>query len=235
MRLKSAALFAVGLLFGGFWLHGGARCQTSLAPPPLVTQQASPTPATCQWGGLSLCRNPATAKGSSSPPTVAPEVPMYPPPVIFASPPSATTQGASPPAAKNASRPMAIDDVPAPTAAAKSSARSAATKHSPPPANDKDAPAPATGNILATPAIDILPKSRTGKLSPSQETGPDGFTVGIDDDEQTGEPALITTRPKQSKVRQKADVAERPSAKQSLSDQAEIEKLKSNLTICRGC
>src|ERR1700757_5538104 len=101
MRLKSAAFFAVGLLFFSFWLLGGARCQSSLAPPvslappPSVTDQGSP-PAGCYWGGLHLwCSKPAgpevlsprpTAKGSPPPPTTAPEVPMYPPSVILAPP-----------------------------------------------------------------------------------------------------------------------------------------------------
>ena len=143
MRLKSAASFAVGFLFVSFWLHGDARCQSSvarplsIAPPPSVTDQGSPTAATCHWGGLNLCSNPAspgvlsprpTAKGSPPP---APEVPMYPPPVILASPPTAT------------------DDVPPRTATAKGSARSAAAKNSPPPANDKDAPAPAVDKHFA--------------------------------------------------------------------------------------
>ena len=231
MRLKSAALFAVGFLFVSFWLHGDARCQSSvarplsIAPPPSVTDQGSPTAATCHWGGLNLCSNPAspgvlsprpTAKGSPPP---APEVPMYPPPVILASPPTAT------------------DDVPPRTATAKDSARSAAAENSPPPANDKDAPAPAVANILPSPGIDnLLPTPRIGKLSPSQEPGPDGFTAGIDDGEETGQPLPIRPRPaKQSKVSQKPDIAKRPSAIQSLGDQAEVEKLKPNLTICRGC
>src|SRR6202040_2142313 len=191
MRLKSAALFAVGLLFVSFCLHGGARCQSSpplsLAPPPSVTDQGSP-PAGCYWSGLHLwCSKPAspdvlsprpTAKGSPPPPTTAPEVPMYPPPVIVAPPTSATAKGSPPPAVKNVSPPMATDDVPVPTATAKRSARSAAATNSPPPANDKDAPAPAIENILPTPRI--------GKLSPSQEPAADydGFNVGIDDGEE---------------------------------------------------
>jgi hypothetical protein len=131
---------------------------------------------------------------------------------------------------------MATDDVPARTATAKGSARLAAAKNSPPPANAKDAPAPAIDNILPTPGIDnLLPTPGIGKLSPSQEPGPDGFTVGIDDGEETGQPLPIRPRPKQSKVRQKPDIAEGPSAIQSLGDQAEVEKLKPNLTICRGC
>jgi hypothetical protein len=122
---------------------------------------------------------------------------------------------------------MATDDVPAPTATAKRSSRSAAAKYSAPPANDKDAPPPAIDNILPTPRI--------GKLPPSQEPGPDGFTVGIDDGEERGQLLPISPRPKQSKVREKPDIAEGPSATQSLGDQAEIEKLKPKLTICRGC
>ena len=258
MRLKSAALFAVGFLFVSFWLHGDARCQSSvarplsIAPPPSVTDQGSPTAATCHWGGLNLCSNPASpgvlsprpsAKGSPPP---APEVPMYPPPVILASPPTATddvpprtatAKGSPPPAIKNVSPPTATDDVPPRTATAKGSARSAGAENSPPPANDKDAPAPAVANILPSPGIDnLLPTPRIGKLSPSQEPGPDGFTAGIDDGEETGQPLPIRPRPaKQSKVSQKPDIAERPSAIQSLGDQAEVKKLKPNLTICRGC
>jgi hypothetical protein len=249
MRLKSAALFAVGFLFVSFWLHGGARCQSSLAPPlslappPSVTDQGSPPAATSNvppvdpWGNIR-----AASPGVSSPrttakglPPMAPEVPMYPPSVILAPPPSVTAKGSPPPATKDVSPPVATDDVPAPTATAKRSARSAAAKNSPPPANDKDAPAPAIDNILPTPGIDnILPTPRIGKLSPSQEPGPDGFTVGIDDGEETGQPPPIRPRPKQSKVRQKSDIAEGPSAIQSLDD-AEVEKLKPKLTICRGC
>jgi hypothetical protein len=203
MRLKRAVLFAVGFLFVTFWLLGGARCQSS---PPLDRWEniraASP--------GVLSPRT--TAKGSPPP---APEIPMYPPPVILASPPTAT------------------DDVPPRTATARGSARSAAAKNSPLPANDKDAPAPAVANILPTPGIDsLLPTPGTGKLSPSQEPGPDGFTVGIDDGKETGQPLPIRPRPaKQSKVRQKPDT---PSAIQSLGD-AEIEKLKPKLVICRGC
>src|ERR1700730_3632689 len=278
MRLKSAALFAVGLLFVSFCLQGGARCQSSpplsLAPPPSVTDQGSP-PAGCYWSGLHLwCSKPArpdvlsprpTAKGSPPPPTTAPEVPMYPPPVIVAPPtsatakrspppaaknvsppmatddvpaPTATAKRSPPPAAKNVSPPMATDDVPAPTATAKGSARSANATNTPPPANDKDATAPAIDNILPMPGIDnLLPTPRIGKLSPSQEPAADydGFTVGIDDGEETGQPLPIRPRPaKQSKARQKPDTTEGPSAIQSLDD-AEIEKLKPKLTICRGC
>src|SRR5271165_1036801 len=227
-----------------------------------VCAQVAPA-ATCHWGGLNLwCSDPAspgvlsprpTAKGSPPPPPMAPEVPMYPPPVVLAPPPSvtakgsppppddvpartATAKGSPPPATKNVSPPMATDDVPARTATAKGSARLAAAKNSPPPANAEDAPAPAIDNILPTPGIDnLLPTPGIGKLSPSQEPGPDGFTVGIEDGEEPGQPLPIRPRPpKQSKVRQKPDTTEGRSAIQSLDD-AEVEKLKPKLTICRGC
>src|SRR6478672_9809362 len=100
---------------------------------------------------------------------MAPEVPMYPPPVVLATPPSAT------------------DDVPARTATAKGSARLTAAKNSPPPANAEDARAPAIDDILPTPGI--------GKRSPSREPGPDGLIVVIDDDEETGQPLPIRPRP----------------------------------------
>jgi hypothetical protein len=152
---------------------------------------------------------------------------MDPPSVIVAPRPSVTAKGSRPPAAKNVSAPAATDDVPARTATAKGSARLAATKKSPPPANAEDARVPAIDNILPGPGI--------GKLSPSREPGPDGFTVGIDDGEETGQPLPIRPRPaKQSKVRQKPDATEERSAIRSLDD-AEDEKLKPKLIICRGC
>jgi hypothetical protein len=51
------------------------------------------------------------------------------------------------------------------------------------------------------------------------------------DDQETGQPLPIRPRPaKQSKVRQKPDTTEGRSA-----DDAEVEKLKTKLLICRGC
>jgi hypothetical protein len=124
---------------------------------------------------------------------------------------------------------MATDDVPPRTAPAKSSARSAAARNSP-------APVPAVDNILPSPGIDnLVPTPRVGKLSPSPQPGPDGL-IPIDDGEETGQPLPVRPSPaKKSKVRQKPDMAERPSAMQSLGDQAEVEKLKPNLRICQGC
>jgi hypothetical protein len=159
----------------------------------------------------------ASGPKSVAPPMVTDDVP----------PRTATAKRSPPPATKSVSPPTATDDIPSRTAIAKGSARSAAAKNSPPPANDKDA-APAVANTLPAPGI--------GKLSPSQEPDLDGVTADIDDGEETGQPLPISPRPaKHSKVRQKPDIAERPSAIQSLGDQVEAEKLKPNLTICRGC
>jgi hypothetical protein len=76
-------------------------------------------------------------------------------------------------------------------------------------------------------------------LSPSPKPAADydGFSAGIVDDEHSGQPLLpIRPRPaKQSKLRQTPDSIEGPSGSQLLDDQAEDEKLKRKLTICRGC
>src|SRR5258706_2954933 len=162
MRLKSAALFAVCFLFVSFWLHGGARCQSSVAPPlslaapQSVTDQGSPPAARCHWSGLNWwCSSPpspgvlscdsycARARNNSAlivaprpkgSPPMAPEVPMYPPPVVLATPPSAT------------------DDVPARTATAKGSPPTATANASPPAATDDDPAPPATAKGLPPPA-----------------------------------------------------------------------------------
>src|SRR5258707_7381780 len=184
MRLKSAALFAVCFLFVSFWLHGGARCQSSvaqplsLAAPQSVTDQGSPPAARCHWSGLNWwCSSPPSAgvlscdsycararnnsalivaprpKGS---PPMAPEVPMYPPPVVLATPPSAT------------------DDVPARTATAKGSPPTATTNESPPAATADDPAPPATAKGSPPPA--------TSKLSPPQAPDDDAPTTAIDND-----------------------------------------------------
>jgi hypothetical protein len=91
----------------------------------------------------------------------------------------------------------------------------------------------AVDNILPNPGIDkALPTPRGGKPPPSRE--PDGFTAGIDQGEEAGEPLPASPRAKQPKFRQKPDLAQGPSATQT-AGQAETEKLKLNLTICRGC
>ena len=90
MRMKNAALFALGLLSVSFWLHDSARCQTSLAPP------------------LSLAR-PAPAPVETAPP----------PAVIMASPP-AEADDTPPPkaAARRPAAPVAVRDMPSPKPAA---------------------------------------------------------------------------------------------------------------------
>src|SRR6185312_14329311 len=259
MRLKNAAFFAVGVLSVSYWPHGSARCQSSLAaplslaPPPSVTDQRSSPAATCHWGGLNMwCSNPEgpgvlsprpTAKASPppaaqnvSPPMATDDVPLH----------TATAKASPPRAAKNISPPMTTDDLPPHTATAKASPPRAAKNISPPMATDDVPPRTATaeGSVRSatakpTPGIDnILPTPRIGKRSPSQEPAGnyDGFTAGVEDGEETGQPLPIKPRPvKQSRVRQKADTTEGSSAKQPLDDQAEIEKLKPYLTICRGC
>ena len=206
MRLKSAALFAVGFLSVSFLLHGSARCQSSLGPPlslapqPWGTDQGSPATAT----------NNLASPGISSPPT--------------------TTKGSQPPATKNVWPPTATDDVPPPTATAKRSTPSAAAKNSPPTANSRDAHAPAIKNASPTPV------TTEWSPSPKPAADYDGFIIGIDDGVGTGRPTPNRPRSaKQSKVGQNSDTTGGPSAIQPLDDQTEIEKLKPKLTICRGC
>jgi hypothetical protein len=174
--------------------------------PASAIDHISPTPGI---GKLPPSQEPAADPGVSSPRT--------------------TAKGSPSPRTKNVSLP-ATDDVSPQSANAKRSAQSAAAKNSPPRSNAEDAPAPAIDRIAPTPGI--------GKQSPSPEpaVGDDGFIVGNDDGEETGRPLPVRPGPaKQSKVRQKRDIAEGPSAMQSPGDQAEVEKLKPNLTICRGC
>jgi hypothetical protein len=184
MRLKNAALFAVGFLSVSSWLYGSARCETSLAPP------------------LSL-----------------------------APPASVTAKGSPPPAATNVWPPMATDDVPPPRSTAKRSAPPVTAEDTLPTATAKDAPPTATAKRSAPAA--------TAKLSPSPKPAADydGFTVGIVDEDTSGQTTLpVRPRPaKQPKLRQKLDSIEEPWARQQSVDQAEDDKLKRKLTICRGC
>ena len=89
MRMKNAALLAIGFLSVDFWLLDSARGQTSLAPP------------------LSLAR-----------PAPSPDVDA-PPAVILATPPTATDDVPAPKAtAKRAAPPVAATDMPSPKPAA---------------------------------------------------------------------------------------------------------------------
>jgi hypothetical protein len=182
------------------------RSNAEDAPAPAIDRIA-PTPGI---GKLSPSQEPATDPGVSSPRT--------------------TAKGSPTLGSKSVSLPTEIDDVPPRAANAKRSARSAAAKNLPPRTNAEDAPVSAIDHISPGPGV--------GKQSPSPEpaVGDDGFIVGNDDGEETGRPLPVRPGPaKQSKVRQKRDIAEGPSAMQSPGDQAEVEKLKPNLTICRGC
>src|SRR5262249_12004196 len=117
MRLKSAALFAVGFLFVSFWLHGGARCQSSLAPP------------------LSLAPPPRSRANVSPPPlTITLGGPGVLVPGKNISPHAKTPKGPPPPPPKNVGPQTAKAAVPPQTAPPKVSAGSAAAKTSSPPA-----------------------------------------------------------------------------------------------------
>jgi hypothetical protein len=90
MRMKNAALIAIGCLSANFGLLDSARCQTSLAPP------------------RSLAR-----------PAPSPDVDAPPPAIIYASPPTATDDTLPPKAtAQRAAPPVAARDVPPPKPAA---------------------------------------------------------------------------------------------------------------------
>jgi hypothetical protein len=87
MRMKNAALFAIGFLAVGFGLPDSARCQTSLAPPLSI---AKPAP---------LPEPPAVIL--ASPPTATDDAP----------PPKATARRAAPPvAARDAPPPKPAAD-----------------------------------------------------------------------------------------------------------------------------
>src|SRR5262249_50643873 len=162
MRLKSAALFAVGLLCVSLCVHGGARCQSSaaaplsIAPPSSVTDQGSPPAATCHSTGLNRwCSNPAspgalspepTARGSPPPARTAgglPPPPLLPPPPASAadvSPRTTTARGSPRSATNNASPPAATDDVSPQTAIARRWPPAATNDASPPTATDDASP-----------------------------------------------------------------------------------------------
>jgi hypothetical protein len=206
--MKNAALFALGCLSVSFWLHDSARCQTSLAPP------------------LSLAPPPPLNDKGSAPPAI----------INGDWPPRATAKSSAAPAATNAWPPSATDGVPPPTATAKRRVPPVAAKDAPrpaiatealPTATAKDMPPMAPDGVSSTPVI--------GRPSPSPKPAADydGFSIGIDDGNTPGQ----TTRPvrpppaKQSKLSQEPDSI----ARQQSVDQAEDEKLKRKLTICRGC
>jgi hypothetical protein len=130
---------------------------------------------------------------------------------------------------------MATDDVPPPTTTAKRSAPRVTAKDAPPPAIAKDALPTATAKDTPPTAIDdVSPVIARLPRSSKPAADYDGFTIGIVDDGDTSGQTTRPVRPrpaKQSKLRQEPDSIE---GLQSV-DQAEDEKLKRKLTICRGC
>jgi hypothetical protein len=120
---------------------------------------------------------------------------------------------------------MATDDVPPPPATANRSGLPVTAKGASPQAIAKDTPPTAIDDV--SPVIPRLPPSS----KPAADY--DGLTTGIvDDGDTSGQSTRPVRRPaKQSKLRQEPDRIE---GQQSV-DQAEDEKLRRKLTICRGC
>jgi hypothetical protein len=208
MRMKDAALFALGFLSVSFWLHDSARCQTSLAPPLSL----APPP-------------PSTDKGS-------------PPPAATTSgwPPMATAKSSAPSAATNVEPPSAAEDVPPPATAkrsvrpvtAKDAPRPAIPTEAPPTATAKDMPPTAPDHASSTPVIGRLPPS------PKPAADYDGFSVGIVDDGDTSGERTRPVKPRRAKPSKLSQESDSIAGQQSV-DQAEDEKLQRKLTICRDC
>lgn len=91
MRMKNAALFAIGFLSINLGLPDSARCQTSLAPP-LSLARPAPSPDEAV--------PPPPAVIRASPPTAAEDAP----------PPRATAKRAAPPVARETAPPKPAAD-----------------------------------------------------------------------------------------------------------------------------
>jgi hypothetical protein len=94
-----------------------------------------------------------------------------------------------------------------------------------PTATVKDTPPTASDDVSSTPVIGRLPPS------PKPAADYDGFSVGIVDDGDTSDQ---TTRPVKRRPAKQPKLSQEPAGQQSV-DQAEDEKIKRKLTICRGC
>jgi hypothetical protein len=208
MRMKDAALFVVGCLLVCFWLPDGARCQTSVAPPLSL---APPSPLTARDS------SPPATTNSVWPPMATDDVP----------PPTATAKRRAPPTTAKRAPPPASAKDPPPTATAKDTPPTAASKRSARPAAAEGTPPTPADNISSTPVIAKPPPS------PKPDADYDGFTVGIDDGDTSGQ----TTRPvgprpaRRPKLGRESDRIEG----QQPANQAEDEDLNRKLTICRGC
>jgi hypothetical protein len=131
--MKNAAFFAIGFLSVSFWLHDGARCQTSLAPP------------------LSLAR-----------PAPSPNEGLPPPAIIRASPPM-ETDVAPPPAAnaRRSAPPVAATPAPSPKPAADYDGFSIGAEEEPAPkvpakprAASRSKPTKAPDSVAKQPSLD---------------------------------------------------------------------------------
>ena len=249
MRMKNAGLFVVGFLSVSFCLHESAGCQTSLAPPlslaaPPLPDKGSPPPATTDniWPPMAAPGvSPPRATTKSSPPSATTNVwpPMAiddvpPPTAAKRSAPPGTAKKPSPPAiAKDALPTATAKDAP-PTATPKRSATPVSAKDAPPSAITEDAPPIATARDTSSRAInDVSPVIARMPPSPQPAADHDGFTIGIiDEGDTSGQTRPVRPRPaKKSQFRQEPDSVEA----QLLVEQAEDEKLRRKLTICRGC
>ena len=162
--------------------------------------------------------------------SLAPPLSLAPPPSTDkGSAPAATTNSVWPPmAAPNVSPPRATAKRAVPPVTAKDTPGAATATEAPATANAKDAPPTAADDVSSTPVIGRLPPS------PKPATDYDGFSVGIADDGDTSDQ---TTRPVRSRPAQQSKLSQEPDniAGQQSVDQADDEKLKRKLTICRGC
>jgi len=156
-------------------------------------------------------------------------------------PPTATTKRSAPTATAKDTLPTATAKEARPTATAKDTLPSATAKDAPPTATAKrSAPSVTAKDTLPTATAKEARPPAIDNVSPTPKPAADydGFTVGIVDDEGTSGQTTPPVRPrpaKQPKLRQKPDSIEGPWARQQSVDQAEDEKLKRKLTICRGC
>jgi hypothetical protein len=116
----------------------------------------------------------------------------------------------------------------APSVTAKDAPPPAIAADALPTATVKDTPPTASDDVSSTPVIGRLPPS------PKPAADYDGFSVGIVDD---GDTSGQTTRPVKRRPAKQPKLSQEPDsiAGQQSVDQAEDEKIKRKLTICRGC
>ena len=184
MRMKNAALFAIGFLSVSFGLPDSARCQTSLAPP------------------LSLAR-PAPSPDEAVPPPPAVILASPPAAAEDAAPPRATAKRAASPVARDAFPPAATEDAPPPKPTAKR-APPPVTRDAFPPAATEDAPPPrATARRTAPPVARETPP-------PKPAADHDGFTTSIEDEPAPTLPVSPRTAKRSKPMKEPDSVAGQP-------------------------